>query len=122
MSNYKETAVAGTKWTRCGVVQIVNPYQRNPSIQFIEERAVSLGEGREPLFFSEGSISVPFDENKVVNLINPLTGQPTGATVTYGELYVGLFSAYIQAALERDMASVSNVNSEQNGPNEPDPV
>ena len=111
MSNYKEAPVAGAEWTRCGVVQIVNPYQRNPSIQFIEERIVSLGEGREPLFFSEGSISVPFDENKVVNLINPPTGQPTGSTVTYGELYVGLFSAYIQAALERDVASVSDGNA-----------
>lgn len=114
MSNYKEAPLAGTEWTRCGVVQIVNPYLRNPSIQFIEERVMSLGEDREPLFFSDGSISVPFDENKIVNLINPLTGQPTGTTVTYGELYVGLLSAYIQAALERDVASVSDVNSEQN--------
>lgn len=107
MSNYKESPVAGTEWTRCGVVQIVNPYQRNPSVQFIEERVLHVGEGRPPVFTSAGSVSVAFDPAKQIPLINPETGSLTGTSVTYGEAYAILFSAYIAAALERDTAEAA---------------
>lgn len=37
-------------------------------------------------------------------MLNPETGEPTGATVTHGELYAILYSLYMQTALERDVA------------------
>lgn len=107
MSNYKEAHVAGTEWTRCGIVQIVNPYQRNPAIQFVEERVLHMGDGRDPVFTPDGTISVSFDPAKTIPLLNPETGAPTGASVTYGEAYAILFSAYIAAALERDTAEAA---------------
>lgn len=111
MSNYKETSVAGTEWVRCGVVQIVNPYQRNPAIQFVEERVLHMGDGRDPVFTPDGAISVSFDPAKTIPLLNPETGAPTGRTATFGEAYAILYSAYMQAAAERD-ASVHAESTE----------
>lgn len=106
MSNYRESAVSGIEWIRCGAVQITNPYQIVPAVTFVEERVLSIV-GNDPIFSSAGSITVPFDAAKVIPLINPETGAPTGASVTYGEAYAILFSAYIAAALERDAAEAA---------------
>jgi hypothetical protein len=37
-------------------------------------------------------------------MLNPETGEATGATVTHAELYAILFSLYMQTAVERDGA------------------
>lgn len=102
MSNYKETSITGTKWVRCGTIQIVNPYQRTPAVQFIEEQVTSLGEGEEPLFAAAGSICVQFDPAKVIQLRDPITGNLLDQTITYGEVYAMLYSAYMDAAEKRD--------------------
>lgn len=107
MSNYRETQIAGTRWTRCGVVQIINPYQRTPAVQFVEEVVTSLGEGEEPLFANAGGISVAFDPNRVIPLRDPFTGELTGQTTTYGAVHAVLYSAYMDAALERDAKAVA---------------
>jgi hypothetical protein len=40
----------------------------------------------------------------VGKMLNPETGEATGATVTHAELYAILFSLYMQTAVERDGA------------------
>lgn len=104
MSNYKETQIAGTRWTRCGVIQIVNPYQRTPAIQFAEECVTSLGEDEEPMIHARGGITVPFDPAKEIALRDPDTGELTGQIATYGDVYVLMYSAYMDAATARDAA------------------
>jgi hypothetical protein len=47
-------------------------------------------------------ITLDFDPARVIPLLNPSTGQPTGDETTYGAVYAILYSAYIAAAQERD--------------------
>ena len=42
--NYNESTVTGTKWQRACRVVIENPYNQIPSINFIEEEIVNLGD------------------------------------------------------------------------------
>lgn len=46
MANYKETDVAGKTWLRASRVIIDNPYAALPSILFVEDELINLGEGK----------------------------------------------------------------------------
>lgn len=43
-TNYNESDVLGTKWQRACRIIIDNPYNMTPSINFIEEEVVNLGD------------------------------------------------------------------------------
>lgn len=43
MTDYKQSEVTGTTWTRAGRVMIDNPLGGTPSILFAEEEATNLG-------------------------------------------------------------------------------
>ena len=106
MPNYQETTVSGSEYTRCNVITIINPYGRTPAVDFSEERATVLAADR-VIFEQLGHISLSFDPSKVIQLLDPNTGLPTGVEATYGDAYIMLFSAYMAAAMERDaVASV----------------
>ena len=105
MANYNETTVSGSEYTRCNTICITNPYGKTPSVQFGEERATVLGVDR-VLFEQTGGISATFDPLKIISLIDPNTGLPTGVEATYGDVYIMLYSAYVDAALARDAAAV----------------
>ena len=101
MSNYKETSVTGSEYVRCKEIVIRNPLNSVPSIQYIEEQATILGADKvitQPL----GMVSETFDPATVIELRDPQTNELTGATITHGEMYQMLYSAYIQVALQRD--------------------
>lgn len=102
MADYKEQAVAGKQWTRCHTVVIDNTYNAVPSISFQEEQVTSAG--GEIFKKSTGSINLTFDPSRVINLIDPATGNPSGQTMTFGEMYTGLWSLYMAEALARDAA------------------
>ncbi len=99
-TNYAQTNVTGEKWTRCGVVTITNPYNRNPSISFREEEVINIG-GVEPIFNPKGEIVIAYEPTKEINLINPETGEAIG-TMTHEQLFVAFYSAYLEAATWRD--------------------
>lgn len=103
MPDYKETSVNGTQWQRCSSVIIDNAYQRNPQIMFQEERLTNVN--GEIFQQGAGGINVPFDPLKVINLLDPATGQPTGQTMTFGEMYMAMWSLYMQEAVARDGAA-----------------
>lgn len=105
MANYQETTVSGSEYTRCNIITIINPYGKNPAVQFNEERATVLADDR-VIFEPRGNISLAFDPSKVIQLIDPNTGLPTGVEATYGDVYIMLYSAYVDAALARDAAAV----------------
>lgn len=106
MANYQETTVTGSEFTRCKEIHILNPIDLAPSIQFVEERATILGEGRS-ITQALGMITDGFDPAKVIALRNPETMELTGETVTHAEAYAILYSAYIQAAIDRDTAALN---------------
>lgn len=103
MPDYNESQVAGHVWQRAHQIVIDNVRGTPPTIRFDEERVVAFEDGteiRNPL----GSLVVPFDPAKQVPLLNPLTGEPTSTSISHGEVYAIIYSAYIAAASERDAA------------------
>ena len=105
MANYNETTVSGSEYTRCNQVNIINRLGSIPAVIFCEERVAVLSDGRN-LFTPLDHITEVFDPAKVINLIDPNTGLPTGVEATYGDVYIMLYSAYMDAALARDAAAV----------------
>lgn len=100
MSDYKESAVTGKRWQRCNVVHIDNPYNAQPMVTFAEQE---IAEVDGATFQTQlGQIVFPFDQDVVIQLRDPATGELTGATITGGEVYASLYSLYIQKAMERD--------------------
>lgn len=99
---YRETTIAGTEYVRCRGIHIINHHSKTPRIEFAEERITVLGD--RTLSESAGALSLAFDPAKVINVINPLDNSPTGQTVTYGEVYAILYSAWMQEAQARDDA------------------
>lgn len=99
--NYREEEMLGSKWRRCHLITIVNNKDTPPTIQFQEEDVYSSDsfEVRQPA----GSIFEIFDPEKTVDLVNPLTLEPIGTTMSYQDIYVILFSAYIGLAKQRDI-------------------
>lgn len=101
--NYNESTVTGRSWQRCHQIAIENPRNGNQVVRFDEERMLALdgSEARMPA----GTLTVSFDPTREIPLRNPLTGELTGQTTTYGAAYALLYSAYIDAALQRDAAA-----------------
>jgi hypothetical protein len=102
MADYKESTISGTEYTRCVAVNISNPIGSVPQIQFIEESVATLG----PRSFHEpkGFIQINFDPSASIPVVDPGTLEETGASITMGSLYLGVFSAYIATARARDEA------------------
>lgn len=101
MSNYAYTNVIGQVWQRCSQIVIDNPRHAVPTVRFEEERIVSLNSGDE-LRKPASGITQDFDPALAVPLRNPVTGELTGASITYADVYAILYSAYIAAATARD--------------------
>ncbi len=107
-ANYKETTVTGSRWTRCAVVTIVNPFNGTPAIRFDEEEVLSLGNDETMVRPGTDSIRVNFDPAEVVQLIDPTTGAPIdGAVMTMAEIYTAIYSAYLGKAQARDAAAAA---------------
>jgi hypothetical protein len=108
MANYQEQSIPGTmtQFTRCHTITIQNPHEGGISaknIRFEEEVVKTLPDGEVLKSAPEnGGITKEFDPTAVIELRNPETWELTGETVTMGEVYTILASAYWQSALERD--------------------
>lgn len=102
MANYKETSVAGSKWTRSWQVVVENKFNKTPSITFFEEQIVDVGDGVPTSTLVQGQLTEKFDDpTKTFNLVHPVTGDVIG-TGTYQDLYVLLSSLYLSLATARD--------------------
>lgn len=107
MADYKESTVTGTRWTRCRQIRIDNPHssQGIPGVQFVEEDAIDLG-GDVGVVVTPSKLrpiySIQFDPVDVVDVYNPVTGEKTAQTITMGEIYTLIFSAYMTYAARRD--------------------
>jgi hypothetical protein len=103
MTDYKESLVTGqqSQHQRCYQIVVNNPYDSVPNVRFDEELLLTLPDGTK-LNRHVGGMTTQFDPSKSVAIRNPLTWELTGQSMTMGEIYAVLASAYWQAALERD--------------------
>lgn len=101
MANYQETTTPGNVYTRFPQIDISNPLDRNPSVQFYKEKVFSIGD--EKVIKPDGVLTVPFDPDKEIQVIDPVTLEPTGVTITYGQMHLFLYSAAIQADQEQQV-------------------
>jgi len=113
MANYQQTDVIGTSWVRCEGITIRNPYQQAAEIFFIEERLTTAGSN--VIHEQAGSCSSVYAPDGIIELRDPATGIPTGESITHDELYVIMYSAYMQSALKRD-ADAALLAAAQNPP------
>lgn len=101
MANYKEAQITGTTWKRAKSLNIQNPINGVPSISFMEEDAVNIGD-RTIVGGETFGLSASFDAASTFALVDPATGEPTGAVMTQGELEAALHSLYLDLAVKRD--------------------
>lgn len=104
MPNYQQSTVTGTAWTRCRLVNIINPLNSRPCAVFVEERAMTID--GQVITNDAGNVARGFDQAQSIPLRNPETGELTGASVSQGELYTILYSLYMQTAIERDSTQI----------------
>ncbi len=103
MADYKETTTSGTKWQRARQIIIDNPRNESPSIMFVEEEVLNLG--NEEIRRDVGNLKETLAPENVLTEIplrNPLTNELNGQTATYWDLQVLLHSAYFYLGGSRD--------------------
>jgi hypothetical protein len=100
MADYKETSMNGNAWQRCKSVTIGNPLSGEKFAFFAEERVINLPDGL--IFRPLEGCGKKFLADGVFPLLDPTTNLPTGASMTHTDLYVALYSLYMQTAMERD--------------------
>ena len=98
--NYKEQLEQGQVWTRCYRVEISNPYNGIQSVNMMEETIISIA--GETITKPGRLLTKTFNASETFELVNPLTGEPLGASITHADLYVMFFSLWLKTAKERD--------------------
>jgi hypothetical protein len=87
MSNYNESNINGTKWSRCSTVTIVNPVEGVPHIIFGEQDVILVDGVTIPISTNK-QCRATFDQaNGTIPLVNPETGVSLGTSVSHAELY-----------------------------------
>ena len=104
--DYRSAPIAGSRWRRANHIEAFNPFAGIRAIRFDEEWRTVLDSGES---FGEPAGSVEqemVDPDVRFALRDPATGQPTGQTMSQGELYVALWSLYIGLAEARDAEDI----------------
>lgn len=103
MANYKETTLAGTAYIRANSLEVINEADRK-FISFNEERVINLDDGEVLRKYAGSVISefTPENADTQFALLNPITGEDTGQTMSYQDVYTSLYSLYLSLALARD--------------------
>lgn len=103
MPDYHASTVSGSRYRRWRRIVIENPRNALPSATVLEEEIMVVG--NEVLERPTANLAIKLDNpNAVIPLRDPTTWEPTGGSITLGELYAAIGSACWQAALERDAA------------------
>lgn len=97
---YQRSDVVGEEWMRANRIIFENPPTGDFKVRFAEERAVMLADGTvmsKPMGVLEDSC--PQDQlDQSFELIDPTTGEGTGAHMTYAQLHSALYSMYLKAS------------------------
>lgn len=88
--------LSGESYARCHQVVVDNRLGAQPRITFAQERIAEVGS--QTLHVPLPPATMDFDPGAIIPLLDPDTGEPTGASMTQAEAYVLLYSAYVAAA------------------------
>lgn len=97
MADLNELLDNGKAYTRCHRVIIENPIGGTPSVLFMKQDVATIGD--RTISGESGAFRMEFDPSYKVMLRDPQTGELTGGYITQGDLYAGLYSAFITLAL-----------------------
>lgn len=101
MPDYHASTVSGARWRRWRRIVIENPRNALPSATVLEEEIMVVGD--ESIDRPIGNLSINLSNpNEIIPLRDPVTWEPTGQSMTLGELYAAIGSACWKAALDRD--------------------
>ena len=101
--DYQPATVIGDEWTRTYQIVIDNRLNNAPVVTFFEERALLTDTGA-TRHWAIGQCHLRYDEASALPILDPLTGEDTGATITLAAFYGLVYSAYRYAAAQRDAA------------------
>jgi hypothetical protein len=104
MSDYRETSLTGTSWTRARSLYLENPMNSAPSVLIREEEILNLGDRQISQPAGEINLTIS-DMTELVPLRDPANGELTGDSIAVGTVYQALYSFYWLKALERDSAA-----------------
>lgn len=107
MSKY--TYQANQMWQRYSEAKINNPANASVKIVFYEENVYNLA-GQlvgQPLT----SCTAHIEQAAEIPVVDVVTNQPTGETITHAKLMQYLHSLYIQTATDRDNQSLGMFNT-----------
>lgn len=102
--DYRQSTVAGTAYQRARSMYFENPRGANPSLLVREERVTILADREISEPAGEINVTIPVEQMATeFQLRNPTNNEPVpDGTMTYGDLYVALFSLYWHLAESRD--------------------
>lgn len=103
MANYySDTSVECQKRRRAKQIIINNNLDTFPTVDYVEEDLVSIDGDLHKI--NAGTLTVVIDDkSKSFPILDPNTNEAIiGKSMTYGEAYMVLYSAYFFAAIQRD--------------------
>jgi hypothetical protein len=103
VSKYKSSSVTGDSWRRAKRIVIENTAIGSKVIRFIEETITVIN--GVAITSEPNVIETKVDDaamGDTIDLIDPETGDFTGASISYAQIYGILYSAYMKKAMERD--------------------
>jgi hypothetical protein len=103
MPNYKESDVSGIAWQRCHTITIENQLENPKRINFQEEQVINFNDK----IYHQWVVGCgkDFDANGSFPILDPETNAETGVVMTHQQLYIALYSLYMQTAAERDIGT-----------------
>jgi hypothetical protein len=103
-NTYAPTQHPGDTRTRCYRLRINNPNGGLPDAIIHEEDVVRLSDGERHLA-DRGAFTIAIDMQEQVELLNPLTDQPLGVSMSAGEIQAAIYSWVRLQQKKRDTAS-----------------
>lgn len=100
----KYTYVPNKSWQRCYEVKVNNPATTGRKITFYEELAIEVDGNL--IVNPVTSCMAPIEKNNTIPVVDSVTNEPTGETITQEKLMQYLHSFYIQTATTRDNQSL----------------
>jgi len=105
---YNGQSVEGQTWQRASKIVFDNSLSGNLSVLFNEERVVKVGDKVATSFV--GNLVGNFAPTGTVPLRNPETNELTGQTVSHADIYILLYSLYMQHAEQRDIDEAQRIS------------
>lgn len=90
------TGLSGTQYLRCSQIIASNPINQTPYARCQEEQVTTLSDGTQTVAPTR-ALTLAYDPSASIPIIDPTTGQPTGAVMPMPQVFAVLFSIYFAA-------------------------